>query len=473
MGYVFWFVLTRITTSEIVGSSAAVISFATIFTTIASIGVPSGVQRFLGKSFSEQKLQDAKVFVKASLLLTTIGTVACVIIFYSITYMMPDIFRVDFILIIVVIVFLASSVTSILFRSIIISSLNTKMLPIVVIISSMIKFALAIILVSIGLDEVGVVIGATMLPVLTSLLLAINIILIFKQSKDKSSVSFTRSLKNILISSTVSWVPAVIIMFGSQLGTVIVFGSKGASQAGIYFISFSIASAVWAVMSILTTIAYPTLSAMNDGRKKFTWRVIKLSLIIAIPVSSWSVFYSKEIMQIFGQDYLFGASTLEIFLLPTLAIGVTSGINTLAYAYGNYRQVLVIGLASSIPRTLLYFALVPIYGITGAAIGFSVGSITGFITSIVIANKIGIQLFWKNIIFILLIPHGLAFIFNFAEINYLISFVIILAVSYFLYIRLGIISRDDLQDYLTIMPDFIKNPILKILKTIDKRSKNF
>ena len=101
-------------------------------------------------------------------------------------------------------------------------------------------------------------------------------------------------------------------------------------------------------------------------------------------------------MALFGQDYINGSPSLQILLLSVLPATLTTGINILIYSYGNYRQVLIIGLASSIPRTILYFALVPIYGSNGSAISFTIGSIIGSIACIVICRKIGMLIFWKD-----------------------------------------------------------------------------
>ena len=55
---IFWLFLSKIATPEVIRTSSAVISLATILATIVTIGIPNGIQRFLGKSFSEQKLED-------------------------------------------------------------------------------------------------------------------------------------------------------------------------------------------------------------------------------------------------------------------------------------------------------------------------------------------------------------------------------------------------------------------------------
>jgi O-antigen/teichoic acid export membrane protein len=469
-GYVFWLILSKIATPEIIGTSSAVISLATIFTTIVSIGVPSGVQRFLGKCFSEQKLEETKVSVKASLILVSLGVLTCSTLILISKEWIYDVFKIGFSLIVVFILLIASSAISNLFRSIVIASVKTKILPAVAILSTIAKFALTIILVVIGTGALGITIGFTFFPILTSVLLTITTIgMIFKSSKDKSETSFSHYFKNILVASMVVWIPSLITTTGSQLGTIVVLGIQGASQAGIYFIAFSIVMGISTLMSVLSSIAYPTLSAMHDGRKRFTWRITKLGLIFTLPFSSSIIFYTKEVMQLFGRGYIEGSFTLQILLLSILPMIVMSGINILVYSYGNYRQVLAIGLAGSIPRTIFYFIFVPIYGDIGAAISYTIGSIFGFILSTVIAKKIGMHIFWKDLTLIMIIPIGIAFILSLFGTNYIISILITLVICYTLLLKLQIVTRPDLQDALSVMPKKIANPILNLVAIFAKK----
>ena len=230
------------------------------------------------------------------------------------------------------------------------------------ILSAIAKIVLGVILILIGVGALGIAISFTFYPILSSILLTISIVMIFKSlPNDKAEVNFGESFKNILVSGGASWIPYVIHTAASYLGPLLVFGSIGASQAGVYFIAYSLFTAIAAFMSVLFTIAYPVLSAMQEGRKKFAWRVTKMSLIMSLPLSYSVIFYSKQIMQLFGQDYAVGASSLQILLLSMLPIVVMTGINTLVNAYGNYRQVLAIGVATNIPTAILYLIFIPIY----------------------------------------------------------------------------------------------------------------
>ncbi|HXX05484.1 MAG TPA: polysaccharide biosynthesis C-terminal domain-containing protein, partial [Candidatus Bathyarchaeia archaeon] len=441
----------------------------TIFSVIATIGVPTGVQRFLGKLFAEQKIQDANVFIKSSLVLVTIGLFACLILIIITKDFFHNIFNYHHSLMLVFFVLIISLSMYNLFRSIIISSLKTRMLPIITLVSTSLKIVLGIILVLTGMGVLGMTIGFILFPILASILFFITLKSILRSTENRSDIKIKNSIKETLSSSLANWIPTLVTTIGSQLGTIIVFGSQGASHAGIYFIAFSIFTAIAAITSVLLSISYPALSAMKDGRKTFAWRVTKMSLIATLPISTSIIFYSRDIMHLFGQEYVDGAISLQLLLVSSLPAVVTSGINSLIYSRGNYKQVLVMGLASSIPRVLLYFILVPVYGSTGAAISYTAGSFFGFVISVLFARTVGLKIFWKELFLILIVPTGLGFVLSYAGINYVVGIVITCIVSCILYVKMQIITRNDIHDSISGLPSKIANPTLRILNNIAKK----
>jgi O-antigen/teichoic acid export membrane protein len=456
--------MSKITTPVMIGTSSTVVSLGAISASIATIGVPIGAQRFLGKSFSEQKLSDTKVFVKASLLLVSIGIFICGISIFIAYNWVNSTFKLDFSLIVVTIILQGSSVIMTLLRSIVIASLKIKALPTIMILSSVARIILGIILVLFGAGALGISVSFSFHPVIASILLAVAIVMIFKSMpSDKTQLIFKKSFRNILVASGASWIPVVVHTIGYYLGPLLVFGVISAGQAGLYFIAYSVFTALSALMAVLFNISYPVLSAMQDGRKRFAWRAMKLSFIISIPLSSSLIFYSKQVMNLFGQDYVEASYSLEILLLSMFPMAFMTGVNTLANAYGNYKQVLITGLASNIPSALFYFILVPIFkDSSGAAISFTAGSIIGFIVSIVIARKIEMLIFWKDLAFIFAIPTGIALFLSYLHINYLMGIVITLAMTYLLLSILHILTRIDICDLFSVIPPSIVNPLLKV-----------
>jgi O-antigen/teichoic acid export membrane protein len=275
--------------------------------------------------------------------------------------------------------------------------------------------------------------------------------------------------KGILTASMPNWVPSSIMIVGVQAGTIIVFGASGPSQAGVYFMAFSIFSAIGIIASSLLSAAFPALSAMQDGRKRFSWRTIKISLIISLPLSSSAIFYSEDILGLLSPEYVKGSASLDILLLSVLPTAVFTGISTLVYAYGNYRQVLGIGLAVSLPRTILYIVLVPFYGGIGAALSYTLGSVVGLIVSRAIAEKIGFKIFWRELASMLCISLAIAFSLAYLQINYIFGIPLTLAISYILLVRMQILTRRDIQDTVGILPTRVSNPAIKALNIIAKK----
>ena len=94
------------------------------------------------------------------------------------------------------------------------------------------------------------------------------------------------------------------------------------------------------------------MSAMEDGRKRFTANTIRLSLIMAIPFTSSLIFYSRDILGLLGTDYTPAYRILDILLLSMVPTAIQYGITSLVYSYGKYRQVLLLGLTTSIHELL-------------------------------------------------------------------------------------------------------------------------
>jgi O-antigen/teichoic acid export membrane protein len=334
------------------------------------------------------------------------------------------------------------------------------------IISSIFRIVLAIILVLLGNGAVGITLGYlsgyASAVVLLSFILVTNLIAV----KKESTIHLYHACKSILVASVPSWIPKVMGVVGAHLGTVLVFGTSGPSEAGSYFIAFAIFYAIDGIKTSLFSIAFPILSAMDDQRKRFVWRLIKMSLIVSLPISFSVMLYSNEVLGLIGSDYMQGSLPLKIILLSMLPLTFFVGISTLVYSYGNYWQVFSISLGSNMSRVLLYFILVPLYGSEGAAVAFTLGSVIGFVVSIIIAKRIGMLILWKELVLIFIIPAGLAFTLDYFHVIYTIGIPVILVLSLIFLRMSGVLSKSDVRESLGILPDSIGKPLINILNKL-------
>jgi O-antigen/teichoic acid export membrane protein len=460
-GYVLWLFLSSLTTPDVIGTASTVVSLSVIFSQIVDIHVSVGSIRFLGKSFSEGNLEDVNVLVRACLVIALLGIlIGSVFITIFKEWLFPAI-QID--LIIILILLIGVTIIFNLFRAVLVSSLKTKSLPIITIISSAFRIALAVMLLHAGFDAVGITIGYLSGFAVALVLLSVKVLKNMSRAKKQATINLYTACKRILVASIPSWVPTVMSVVGSHLGTVVVFGAVGPGQAASYFIATAIFYAIDAIRNSLFSIGFPILSAMDDGRKKFVWRIIKMSMVISLPVNFAVIPYTTEILGLIGPNYVQGSMSLKIILLSVFPLTFLYGISTLIYSYGNYRQVLAIGLGTNTPRVLLYFLLVPIYGSTGAALSFTVGSMIGFVISIVIADRIGMKIFWRELALLIAIPIGLTLPFIYFQVTPIIGIPILLALSPIIMFTLRVITKSDVREFLGMLPDRIGRPLIKVI----------
>lgn len=463
-GYILWLVLSSLTTPTVIGIASTVISLSTIFSQIIDLAVPTGSTRFLGKSFSEGNAEDTQVLVKGSLLIVCASIIVCSVLILVFKQWLTPAFGLD--LTVILILLIGISVIVNLLRSILIASLKTKSLPKIMVISSIIRIVLAIVLVLLGAGAAGITTGYLIGFASATILLSLTLVTGFIPVKKKPIISLLQGCKTILVASIPSWIPRVLAVVGAHLGTVVVFGTHGANQAGAYFIAMAIFYAIDAIKNSLFSVAFPIVSAMDDQRKRYVWRIIKMSLVVSLPISFTVIVYSGEVLGLIGPHYVQASIPLKIILLSILPLTLLMGISTLVYAYGNYWQVFAMGLGLNVPRVLLYFALVPSYGSTGAAIAFTTGSMIGFIVSIIIARRIKMMILWKELALIFAIPASIAFALGYFHVTYVIGIPIILSLSILLMIASRVLSRSEVRESLEVLPEAIGKPLIKILNKL-------
>lgn len=471
-GYLIWYILSKITTPEVIGISSSVNSLSVILMSIASLGVPIGSQRFLGRFFEEKRNEDIKVTIIASIFIVAIGIIATsTFIVITKTWL----FQPYNMTLIFLIIFLSSASTiNLLFRNIIIASLETKKLLAVSIISAVAKLILVIVLVLFEKSELGVIIGFTIAQIISAALLGHNILSFLKSTINTKSLKLIQNFRMILSSSVISWIPTVIDSIGTQVGVIVLLALQGASQAGYYYLAFQISMGLFIIIWALFSVIFPALSAMNEGRREFLSRTLKISLIIILPISSALIFSSEEIMELFGENYIEGSSSLQILLVSMFPVTITVAVAFLLHANGKYKEVLIIGLAASMPRIILYFIFITWFSSIGAALSYTTGSIGGFLAAVILARRDGLRLVWKDLLLILVISMSLGYLLMNLRLHFMLYIFLSIICTYLLLLKCGIINRSDVDNCLAVFPSGIANPIITVVNKIgSKLSKSY
>jgi len=204
------------------------------------------------------------------------------------------------------------------------------------------------------------------------------------------------------------------------------------------------ASVISAVSASVMGLSFPILSGMADGRKRACWRAIKMALVFTVPLTASLAAYPQVALGFFSPDYLVASNILLVLLFAVIPQSLIDGVNSLAYAYGKYRVVLVMGLAVSVPRTLMYMVLTPSMGGLGAALALLSGTVIGLITALGVTERIGMRFQWRDLI-VTFIPLAMMAVCK-IPIPWFLGVTIVLAGSTMIYTRLGLVTKRDLQE---------------------------
>lgn len=453
VSYVFWIIVANYTNPEVIGIVAAVGAFSMLLGVISGVDVNVSMRTFLGKAVKEKNWYTFKHIVSTSILFTTITAIAILLITFNPFFeILSHIgIEIQFIPIIVVIV-IGNSIVNVSIGAII-SSLKSKKLVIPFVIASLGKITLLFFLFLLfEISEYTTAWAFTSMYVILAVILLTFTLNNLRKIHGPFFHNTINDLKLLIRGGSAKWIPDVIMGLGIQLGTLSVFSIRGASEGGLFYISFAVFGVLLMVSKAMVTISHPVLSGMEnlERQKKFLTKTIKFSFLGTMPFGAILLFYAEPILSIFGESF---STSTDILLILTLSIPlaiITEAVYFLFYARGMYKNVLWLGLSSNVPRIILYFTLVPEYGPEGGAIGFIIGTGIQLILTILLIERMNFRLQYKTFLIISIIPFAIGYLLDLFTIAVFGAGIIIL-LSVMIYLKLKFIDEDNIESILRLI----------------------
>ncbi|MCD6369414.1 MAG: hypothetical protein J7L38_06430 [Thermoproteales archaeon] len=459
LGFLYWLVISKFTEPETLGYATTTTSIASLLTGVFSLGVARGMQRFIGIYLGRRNLDKV-----AEYLWSAFTFYACVYSLIAVSLASISFFNIGldpYMLILAALMIVGGA--GVAFNSFLIAILRTDINFLVSLVAGSLKFIVGVSLVIAGWGWVGATIGY-LVASWTSLFL--NGFFVYRFIGKQPFFSFD-ALKDSIIAGVAGWAPGVIVLVGQQVGLLTVFGVSGALESGLYYVATAISSVVLVFATSMLGLLFPVLSGMTDGRKRATARVLKISLAACSPAVAFTVVYPWLPLGLLGPNYIQASAMLQLLVVAVIPLAITSAVNSLVYAYGDYLKVFVIGSMQNIPRLALYSFLVPFLGGLGAALSFTTGAILGMITATVIAEISGFKINFKELALTVAPPLLTGVLAYFLNLHWLIGGSLILFLSLFLYAKLNIVTREDLKDIAhALMPGLVLNKTAEWVKPL-------
>ncbi len=177
-----------------------------------------------------------------------------------------------------------------------------------------------------------------------------------------------------------------------------------ATDVGYYSVAIGLSKFFWIIPQTIQTITYPATSEYWANNNQSALQIMidksmKYSTCILLPIGLMVWLFAEEIIiLIFGDSFIYAVLSLQILLIGTVINGVLErSIGGTLAGIGKAYLVPKIAACSATINIILNFILIPVFGISGAAIAtaFSI-SITSIINLFFISKyaHIKIDIIW-------------------------------------------------------------------------------
>lgn len=378
-GFVFWTMAAQFYTADDVGIASAMISAMTFLAGLSSLGLGTGLIRFLpgaGKA-ADRMLDSSLVFVTIASLATTfifliglpIWSPALIFI-----YGQPG-FLIGFVM------FVLLSTLGTMINQVFIAYRAARFTLLCSIVTGILKIPLPIFLVTFyGAFGIFASVGIAMA---VSLGVALIWFLPAVQSRYLPRPRlYAKFLRYLVPYSAGNYLAALLGQTPQIILPIMVLNVLGPEESAYSYVVWMLASVMFMISGALSLSMFAEGSNEEESLGENVRRALSLTALLSLPVILLILVVGDKLLLLFGREYAEeGASLLIILALSALP----TGVNNIYFAIKRVTKQTGIIFALSIliaGGTLgLSYLLMPRYGIAGTGIGWlaSQGAVTGFI----------------------------------------------------------------------------------------------
>lgn len=403
LGFIFVLMITRHYSEKIYGYVALGLTVMYVFSTIGRLGYTGALLRFVSEYSSLNQLSKAKDIVLKSFWSTLIvSLIMSLIFFFSSTFIAVKIFHDEALtpyFRIMAFAVLPYALLQIFSESI--RGLKKVTAYSFFINASSFLFACGAILLFWTIADEPVYSASAYL---TGLIISAILAFIYYANKSHffstiSEHSMTqRELLNISFPMLLAGSLLLVINWTDNICIGIFRDDKG--EVGIYDIAFRVAFLAGSTLQSINNVSAPKFAeyyAKKDmlSLAKVVKQSSKLIFWTSLPVMLIFVMFPKFVLNIFGSGVTEGWIALEILLIAKFISAICGPVGFVMHMTGKQKQFQYIILIAAVLNLVLNVALVPQYGMNGAAIASATSVVSwNIITAVVIHRNYGFYPFY-------------------------------------------------------------------------------
>ena len=229
------------------------------------------------------------------------------------------------------------------------------------------------------------------------------------------------------------------------------------TEVGYYAIAISLSRFFWLVPRAMSTVAYPAMSEYwakdnYQAINKLVDKSTKYSACILIFAGMSVIFFATDIIAfLFTPEFLPAVLPLTILIIGTVTVGILSSIGLIFASTGKINLVLKISAIGAIGAVILNIALIPTYGIIGAATATTASHVLSIGITIYFLRKalaIKLDAFWFTKM-AMLVGMSVTLFYMLGFLNYYLSAIIVLLLYTVVVIKY-LLTKDDREYFVSI-----------------------
>jgi O-antigen/teichoic acid export membrane protein len=184
----------------------------------------------------------------------------------------------------------------------------------------------------------------------------------------------------------------IAFFFSDKIDQLLILDKLNIYELGLYYAALQTAMLIRFIPLLIGNILLPTFSnllAINEAALILAAykEIIKYTTLIVVPIALIFIFFSRDILSLFGEEYRENYNILIILSLffSYSAIGTVN--NSLIISKGKAKIYFLCEASMSISATILMFFLINQWGVLGLAIGRGAAVALWQLVSIIIIHK--------------------------------------------------------------------------------------
>jgi O-antigen/teichoic acid export membrane protein len=466
-------VTARISGSETIGIASTIASITLIIATIVVLDTRLGMKRYMGIAISTGDIGVFKQILTSVIIFVSVTVTLSAIIIAIPNLRIMEVIGIDREYSWIVIALIPATAFGSIFAEALIAAQKARKLVLPLVIGSIIRFPILFGMIYVfNSPATGVILAYSAFLFVSTAFYSVYLANFVRKSKVNPFGKLLSNLRLVITAGLASWVPHMLSVLGSQLAIVSVFSLQGAAETGKFYLPMAIFTFVQFIVSGINRVSHPLIAGMpsTEQQVSFVSYNIKLAFLFTMPIAAVFLFYGGDILRILGTEYGTAHTTLAIFMLGMPFTIITEIIYYFVYGRGNLRSLLYLGLAGNIPRIVLYFTIIPLLGLDGAAWSYLAGTIAQLILSISIARGLSLPMHYKSWMILTSIPLFLGLVTLIIYVPAILSSIIVFFGSLLSYVILGLFTDSEIRSVLYLgLPRKIADKIYPVLSIMVRK----